>query len=75
MFRTEEQIKAEWSKCVMEQNEALNDYFTVYKSTPDKHSNVIKAAKVKYDQTTAKINERLRMLKTERANMEVMLFC
>ena len=75
MFRTEAEIKVEWSKCVMEQNEALNDYFTVYKSTPDKHSNIIKAAKMKYDQTTAKINERLRTLKSERAAMETMVFC
>lgn len=52
-----------WYKCVMEQNEALNAYFEVYKNEKDKNSTAIKTAKALYDLKTADINRRLQALK------------
>jgi hypothetical protein len=59
----------EWYKCVMEQNEALNAYFEVYKKETDKQSPVIKAAKKLYDLQTAQINQRLQALKATGATI------
>ena len=73
-MRITDQTRNEWYTLVIAQNEALNEYFEIYKAATDKQGKVVAAAKAIYDKKAAEITERMRELK----NMEhtqAQLFC
>ena len=67
-------IKNEWYNLVMEQNEALNEYFETYKAAANKFDETVIAAKAAYDKKAAEITQKLRMLKNA-AHQEAEMFC
>ena len=67
-------IKNEWYNLVMEQNEALNEYFETYKAAVNKFDITVIKAKEIYDRKAAAITQRLRELKNMAAQNN-MVFC